>query len=181
MTVKNIGIWMYASAMPSYISYFQKKRWSRQDSVQHAVGRPADYRIDHVPPFTQAAPQREPQESVALMNTKNSFTRNRQGKESVVFTMIERIARTLYCHKIPGRNSAGVNQAMTTQLHEQYGDQFAQVFKTITTDNGPHLRTSPMLNPGVQRFTLHIHTRSLEWPHNERHKGMLCDSKRRIH
>ena len=54
----------------------------------------------------------------------------RQGKESVVFTMVERITNHYIAIKIPGRNSAGVSQAMD-QLHEQYGDRFAQVFKTV--------------------------------------------------
>jgi len=70
----------------------------------------------------------------------------RQGKEAVVFTLVEPITDYYIAIKIPGHNSAGIIQAMV-QLHEQYGERFAQVFKTITADTNQNLKTSPTLKP----------------------------------
>ena len=98
----------------------------------------------------------------------------RQGKESVVFTMVERITDHYIAIKIPGRNSAGVSQAMK-QLHEQYGDRFAQVFKTITADNGPEFENfSNSESWGTRVYFAHPYS-SWERPRNERHNGMLRD------
>jgi IS30 family transposase len=76
--------------------------------------------------------------------------------------------------KISGRNSAGVRQAMD-QLHEQYRDRFAQVFKTITVDNGPEFDTFSYAEAwGTRIYFAHPYS-SWERPRNERHNGMLRD------
>ena len=98
----------------------------------------------------------------------------RQGKESVVFTMVERVTRHYIAIKIPGRNSAGVKQAMK-QLHEQYGERFAQVFKTITADNGSEFEDFSSIEAwGTKVYFAHPYS-SWERAYNERHNGMLRD------
>jgi IS30 family transposase len=96
----------------------------------------------------------------------------RQGKEAVVFTMVERITNHYIAIKIPGRNSTSVRQAMS-QLHEEYGDRFARVFKTITADNGPEFETFSEAEAwGTKVYFAHPYS-SWERLRNERHNGML--------
>ena len=98
----------------------------------------------------------------------------RKGKEAVVFTMVERITDHYIAIKIPGRNSASVQQAMS-QLHEEYGERFARVFKTITADNGPEFETFSEAEAwGTKVYFAHPYS-SWERPRNERHNGMLRD------
>ena len=86
--------------------------------------------------------------------------------------MVERITDHYIAIKIPGRNSASVSQAIN-QLHDQYGDHFAQVFKTITADNGPEFENfSNAESFGTRVYFAHPYS-SWERPHNERHNGML--------
>lgn len=59
----------------------------------------------------------------------------KRGKESVVFSMLEKRSSTYIAIKIPSKTCDGVRYAME-QLHKQYGNKFSQMFKTITVDNG---------------------------------------------
>ncbi|WP_243642186.1 IS30 family transposase [Pectinatus cerevisiiphilus] len=96
----------------------------------------------------------------------------RQGRESVVFTMVECITDHYIAIKISGRNSAGVSEAMN-QLHKLYGERFAQVFKTITADNGPEFQNFSAVEAwGTRVYFAHPYS-SWERPRNERHNGML--------
>lgn len=61
----------------------------------------------------------------------------RAGREAVVFTAVEKITRNYIAIRIPGRTCAGVEAALA-QLQELYGaEYFSQIFKTMTSDNGP--------------------------------------------
>ena len=62
----------------------------------------------------------------------------RAGKESVVFSLVEKKTENYLAFLIPGKSSDAVMTAMQI-LKEEYGEQFAQVFKTITVDNGSEL------------------------------------------
>jgi IS30 family transposase len=59
----------------------------------------------------------------------------RNGKEAAVLTLIERVTNNYLAIRIPGKNSESVLKAMKV-LHSEYGNLFASVFKSITTDNG---------------------------------------------
>ncbi len=59
----------------------------------------------------------------------------RAGKEAVVFSLLEKKTETYIAFLIPGKTSEAVMAAMK-MLKAEYGDRFAQVFKTITVDNG---------------------------------------------
>ena len=60
--------------------------------------------------------------------------RKRKG-EPAVFTIVERLTGYYLSIKIDGKTVNGVAAAME-QLHQQYGEHFPEVFRTITTDNG---------------------------------------------
>ena len=55
----------------------------------------------------------------------------RAGKDAVVFSLLEKKTENYLAFLIPGKTSEAVMAAMQL-LKEEYGDRFAQVFKTIT-------------------------------------------------
>ena len=145
--------------VPCALSRKRHRKWNRKN--KRMLGRS----IDERPAIVDAHEELGHWEADTVVG-------KRQGRESVVFTMVERITDHYIAIKIPGRNSAGVSQAME-QLHEQYGDRFAQVFKTITADNGPEFETFSRVETwGTRIYFAHPYS-SWERPRNERHNGML--------
>ena len=59
----------------------------------------------------------------------------RAGKESVCFSQLQKKTETYFAFRIPGKTSETVMTLMNA-LHDEYGENFSQVFKTITVDNG---------------------------------------------
>lgn len=59
----------------------------------------------------------------------------RAGKEAVVFSLLEKKTETYLAFRIPGKTSRAVMDAMKA-LRYEYGDHFADIFKTIAVDNG---------------------------------------------
>ena len=59
----------------------------------------------------------------------------RAGQESVVFSLLEKKTETYLAFRIPGKTSEAVMGLMTA-LHNEYGENFSRIFKTITVDNG---------------------------------------------
>ena len=59
----------------------------------------------------------------------------RDGKESVVFSLVEKVTEAYLAFRIPGKTADAVTAAMKN-LKAEYGDKFSQLFKTITVDNG---------------------------------------------
>ena len=55
----------------------------------------------------------------------------RAGKEAVVFSLLEKKTETYLAFRIPGKTSEAVMNLMNA-LHDEYGERFSQVFKTIT-------------------------------------------------
>jgi len=99
----------------------------------------------------------------------------RNGREAVTFTAVEKVTRNYIAIRIAGRNSAGVEAAMA-QLQKQYGtERFSQVFKTMTADNGSEFETfSKFESLGTKIYFAHPYS-SWERPQNERHNGLLRD------
>ena len=58
----------------------------------------------------------------------------RAGKESVVFSLVEKETENFLAFLISGKSSDAVMVAMR-MLKEEYGEHFAQIFKTVTVDN----------------------------------------------
>ena len=60
----------------------------------------------------------------------------RNGKEAVVFTLLERVTDHYLAIRIPGKTSEAVGQVLKA-LQAQFGGRFSRVFRSITADNGP--------------------------------------------
>ena len=96
----------------------------------------------------------------------------RNGKEAVVFTIIERVTDNYIAMQIPGKTSEAVQAAMQA-LHAEFGDHFSDVFKTITADNGSEFENFAQTEKwGTRVYFAHPYS-SWERPVNERHNGML--------
>ncbi len=55
--------------------------------------------------------------------------------EPAIFTIVERLTGYYLSIRIDGKTTSSVAAAME-QLHQQYGEHFSEVFRSITTDNG---------------------------------------------
>lgn len=96
----------------------------------------------------------------------------RGGKEAVVFTLVERVTDNYIAMRIPGKTSEAVQGAMQT-LHAEFGGHFADVFKTITADNGSEFEAFAQTEQwGTKVYFAHPYS-SWERPVNERHNGLL--------
>ncbi|MCI7330937.1 MAG: IS30 family transposase [Selenomonadaceae bacterium] len=90
----------------------------------------------------------------------------REGREAVAFTAVEKVTRNYIAIRISGRTCAGVDEAMQ-QLHEMYGEHFGEVFKTMTADNGPEFeKLSTFERLGTKVYFTHPYS-SWERPQNE--------------
>ena len=96
----------------------------------------------------------------------------RDGKEAVVLSLLEKKTHTYLALRIPGKTSAAVMGAMNA-LHNEYGDRFSEVFKTITVDNGSEFSDfAQVATWGSGVYFAHPYT-SWERPQNERHNGLF--------
>lgn len=97
----------------------------------------------------------------------------RNGRESVIFTAVEKKTHKYVAIRISGRTCAGIDEAMTA-LQKLYGNKhFSQVFKTMTADNGPEFaQFSKYESLGTRIYFAHPYS-SWERPQNERHNGLL--------
>ena len=59
----------------------------------------------------------------------------RAREESDGFSPLEKKTETYLAFHIPGKTSKAVMNLMN-KLHDEYGEHFSQIFKTITADNG---------------------------------------------
>ena len=96
----------------------------------------------------------------------------RNGKEAVVFTLVERVTDNYIAMQIAGKTSKDVQTAMQA-LHAEFGDHFSAVFKTITADNGSEFENFAQTEQwGTKVYFAHPYS-SWERPVNERHNGLL--------
>ena len=96
----------------------------------------------------------------------------RAGKEAVVLSLLEKKTQTYLAFRIPAKTSEAVMGAMNA-LHNEYGDHFSEVFKTITVDNGSEFADFAQVAAwGSQIYFAHPYT-SWERPQNERHNGLF--------
>lgn len=97
---------------------------------------------------------------------------NRAGKESVVLTLVEKKTRHYIALLIKGKTSEAVLDGLA-ELREEYGERFADVFKTITVDNGTEFADFSCIECwGAKVYFAHPYS-SWERPQNERHNGLL--------
>ena len=96
----------------------------------------------------------------------------RNGKESVVLTLVEKKTTNFVALKIRGKNSDSVMDGMK-QLQMEYGSHFHDVFKSITADNGREFeRLSELESGNTKVYFAHPYS-SWERPQNERHNRIL--------
>lgn len=98
---------------------------------------------------------------------------HRNGRESVVLSLIEKVTDNYLAIKIPGKNTDAVMAALQ-DLRAEYGDRFSAVFKTITADNGTEFDRLSEVESWGETMVYFTHPySSWERPQNERHNGLL--------
>lgn len=96
----------------------------------------------------------------------------RDGKESVVFSLVEKVTEAYLAFRIPGKTADAVTAAMKN-LKAEYGDKFSQLFKTITVDNGSEFADFAQAEAwGSKVYFAHPYL-SWERAQNERHNGLF--------
>lgn len=89
--------------------------------------------------------------------------------DEVLLTLDERKTRKRYIMRLPAKKAQCVNEALKI-LKEQYADKFAQVFKSITADNGSEF--ADLSEIGVPVYFAHPYS-SWERGTNERQNGLV--------
>ena len=89
--------------------------------------------------------------------------------DEVLLTLDERKTRKRYIMRLPAKKAQCVNEALKI-LKEQYADKFAQVFKSITADNGSEFANLSEI--GVPVYFAHPYS-SWERGTNERQNGLV--------
>lgn len=96
----------------------------------------------------------------------------REGRESVVLSLLEKKTENYLAFRIPGRTSEAVMTAMK-RLRDEFGDKFSHVFKTITVDNGSEFADFSQTETwGSKVYFAHPYS-SWERAQNERHNGLF--------
>lgn len=95
----------------------------------------------------------------------------RRESQSVLLTLDERTTRFRHIIKIPGRSTQAVEQGLKT-LRELYGEQFSQVFRSITSDNGSEFASLPQLLPTIPIYYAHPYS-AYERGLNEKQNSLI--------
>lgn len=92
--------------------------------------------------------------------------------EPAVFTMVELLTGYYFSIRIDEKTTDGVAAAME-QFHKEFGEQFSQVFRTITTDNGREFAAFSVFEKyDTEVYFAHPYS-SWERPVNERSNRLL--------
>jgi IS30 family transposase len=96
----------------------------------------------------------------------------RDGQETVVLSLLEKKTQHYIAIRISGKTSKAVLEAMKA-LHDEFGEHFADIFKTITVDNGSEFADFAQVEQwGTKVFFAHPYS-SWERGQNERHNGLF--------
>ena len=97
----------------------------------------------------------------------------KKGKgEPVVFSIVERLTNFYLTIRIDSKTTDAVAEAIR-QLHQEFGENFHHVFRSITTDNGSEFAAfSTFENLGTEIYYAHPYS-SWERPVNERSNRIL--------
>ena len=96
----------------------------------------------------------------------------RAGGGAAVLTLVEKRTRYLVALPLSSRSVYSVETSLLG-LHEEYGARFAEVFKSVTSDNGAEFSELSRLESwGAAVYFAHPY-RSGERGQNERHNGLL--------
>lgn len=92
--------------------------------------------------------------------------------EPATFSIVERLTGYYLTIRIKGKTNIGVTDAMNL-LHNEYGEHFSDVFRTITTDNGSEFADFADIEAlGTNIYFAHPYS-SWERPVNERSNRLL--------
>ena len=98
---------------------------------------------------------------------------SRSDNDDALLTMIERKTREYWMLRVPGRDPKGVMAALST-VRSQYEDNWEDVFKTITTDNGSEFAMLSDLESLSKTLVYFAHPyTSCEKGSVERHNGLI--------
>jgi IS30 family transposase len=97
----------------------------------------------------------------------------KSGNDCVLLTIVERKTRNAIVRSIAGKTASAVMDELTN-ISNLYGEQFSQVFKTITGDNGSEFADLSTLevNSDTKVYFTHPYS-SFEKGTNERHNGLI--------
>jgi len=93
----------------------------------------------------------------------------RRSLDSALLTLTERKTRYHMILLLPAKTAEAVDKALH-QLKEQYGPIFHQLFKSITSDNGPEFVN--LSSHGIDVYYAHPYS-AWERATNERHNGLI--------
>lgn len=91
--------------------------------------------------------------------------------EPVLLTLDERVARRRHIFKIDSRSSNAVGEALQ-KLRALYGDDFTNIFKSITSDNGSEFSKLTEQFPDVKIYFAHPYS-SFERGTNEKQNSLV--------
>lgn len=93
--------------------------------------------------------------------------------DEVLMTLAERMTRQFIIRKIPGKTAVAITNGIEA-LQQEFGTQFSQVFKTITSDNGSEFAELSTLEQCCDTKVYFTHPySSFERGTNERHNGLI--------
>ena len=97
----------------------------------------------------------------------------KSGNDCVLLTILERKTRNAIVRKIASKTADAVMNELRS-IRNVYGDQFSQVFKTITGDNGSEFADLSTLEADADTKVYFTHPySSFEKGTNERHNGLI--------
>lgn len=97
----------------------------------------------------------------------------KEGREAVAFTALEKVTRNYIAIRIPSRSCEGVASAIR-YLQNVYGEHFAEIFKSMTADNGPEFAELANLEEQIGTKVYFAHPyQSWERGQNERCNALL--------
>ena len=97
----------------------------------------------------------------------------KRSNEPVILTLTERKTRQELLFYMKEKSSAAVSECID-YLKEEYGDRFAKVFKTVTSDNGSEFSdlSEKLKGYGIKTYFAHPYS-SWERGTNERNNGII--------
>ena len=97
----------------------------------------------------------------------------KSGNDCVLLTIVERKTRNAIVRSIAGKTASAVMNELKN-ISNLYGEQFSQVFKTITGDNGSEFADLSTLEVDSDTKVYFTHPySSFEKGTNERHNGLI--------
>lgn len=103
----------------------------------------------------------------------DTVTGEKSNSDCVLLTIVERQTRNSIVNKIPAKTADAVMNELSN-LRSLYGEQFSQVFKTITGDNGSEFAdlSTIEVDTATKVYFTHPYS-SFEKGTNERHNGLI--------